>query len=152
VTGATPVADDLESLDATQLGTREALINRFHDPRDRSILIANPQAVGESISLHKVCRTAIYFDRDFNAGRFIQSKDRIHRYSPEPIGDVEYFFFVSPRTIDDVIDARLAQKEQRLANLIDTDEIPLFTLGDEDSEEGADVRAVLEEYERRKAL
>src|SRR3546814_10790138 len=64
-------------------GSREAIIDGFHRAPGQAILIANPQAVGESISLHKACRTAIYFDRAFNAGRYIQSKDRIHRYNPK---------------------------------------------------------------------
>src|SRR5262249_5997417 len=87
LTGATPVQDDGygdedEPEDEVDPATREAIIDRFHRIGETAILIANPQAVGESISLHTAARTSIYFDRDFNAGRFIQSKDRIHRYSP----------------------------------------------------------------------
>jgi SNF2 family DNA or RNA helicase len=89
LTGATPVSGG-EDETAPGLGTREEIIDRFHATDGKAILIANPQAVGESISLHKACRTAIYFDRDFNAGRFIQSKDRIHRYNPLGGGPVTY--------------------------------------------------------------
>lgn len=153
VTGATPVAeegDDLE--DDEDLATREALINRFHRVGETAILIANPQAVGESISLHKVCRTAIYFDRDFNAGKMIQSKDRIHRYSKTQLGLVTYKMLMASSTLEASIDRRLALKEQRLSDLVDSDEIPLFSLGEEDSERGEDIRAILEDYERRKAV
>ena len=38
-----------------------------------------PGAPFESISLHKACHHSIYLERTFNAGHFIQSKDRIHR-------------------------------------------------------------------------
>ncbi|QYF86205.1 DEAD/DEAH box helicase [Brevundimonas sp. PAMC22021] len=148
VTGATPVLtawDDFEDGEAT---TREGIIDRFHRPGESAILIANPQAVGESISLHKAARTAIYFDRDFNAGRFIQSKDRIHRYSPVPLGDVQYHFMIGEGTIDETIDRRLIQKEERLADLVDTDDIPLFGLVEDGAD--ADLRAVLLDYERRK--
>ena len=153
ITGATPVTDGTsEAEDATALPTRESLINRFHTPGETAILIANPQAVGESISLHKACRSAIYFDRDFNAGRFIQSKDRIHRYSDHQLGEVRYHMAIADRTIDTVIDQRLDLKEQRLNDLVESEEIPLFSLGDEENETGADVRAILEDYERRKTF
>lgn len=148
LTGATPVAGR-EDDGAAELGTREDIIDRFHATKDRAILIANPQAVGESISLHKACRTAIYFDRDFNAGRFIQSKDRIHRYNPDGGGLVTYHHLVTPGTVDQDIDARLTVKERRLADLVDKDDIPLLTAADDG--DLTDLRAILEAYERRKA-
>ncbi|MEO0464378.1 MAG: DEAD/DEAH box helicase [Pseudomonadota bacterium] len=148
LTGATPVAGN-ENNAAVELGTREDIIDRFHSTNDRAILIANPQAVGESISLHKACRTAIYFDRDFNAGRFIQSKDRIHRYNPDGGETVTYHHLVTPGTVDQDIDSRLTIKERRLADLVDTDDIPLLTAADDS--DLTDLHAILEAYERRKA-
>jgi SNF2 family DNA or RNA helicase len=148
LTGATPVAgrDDEES--APDIGTREEIIDRFHATVGRAILIANPQAVGESISLHKACRSAIYFDRDFNAGRFIQSKDRIHRYNPDGGETVTYHHLVSAGTVDEDIDLRLTLKERRLADLVDADDIPLLTAADD--QDLGDLRAIFEAYERRK--
>lgn len=148
VTGATPVLSSWDDFEEDESVTREGIIDRFHRPGETAILIANPQAVGESISLHKAARTAIYFDRDFNAGRFIQSKDRIHRYSPAPLGDVRYHFMIGDGTIDQTIDQRLVQKEARMADLVDSDDIPLFGLVEDDAD--ADLRAVLFDYERRK--
>jgi SNF2 family DNA or RNA helicase len=148
VTGATPVLSDLEEVSPEDLSTREAIIDRFHKDGETAILIANPQAVGESISLHKAASTAVYFDRDFNAGRFIQSKDRIHRYNPEPLGPVTYHYLLTPRTIDAVIDQRLAIKEARLLDLVESEEVPLFALLED---EAGDIAAILEDYERRKA-
>lgn len=147
LTGATPVAGQ-EDEGEPELGTREEIIDRFHSTPGNAILIANPQAVGESISLHKACRTAIYFDRDFNAGRFIQSKDRIHRYNPNGGGLVTYYHLVTPSTVDQDIDLRLTIKERRLADLVDADDIPLLTAVDD--ERYTDLRAILEAYERRK--
>jgi SNF2 family DNA or RNA helicase len=148
LTGATPVAGMEPEFEVVE-GTREAIIDGFHNSPGRAILIANPQAVGESISLHKACRTAIYFDRDFNAGRYIQSKDRIHRYNPKGGLPVTYIHLLSAGTVDDDIDARLRIKEQRLTELVDSDEIPLLTAAsDEDGID--DIRAVFESYERRK--
>lgn len=148
LTGATPVAS--RAGDAPpEVGTREEIIDRFHSATGKAILIANPQAVGESISLHKACRTAIYFDRDFNAGRFIQSKDRIHRYNPDGGGLVTYHHLITPGTVDQDIDARLTVKEKRLSDLVDADDIPLLTAADDNDQ--TDLRAILEAYERRKA-
>lgn len=147
LTGATPVAgyeDDTEP----EVGTREEIIDRFHSTTGTAVLIANPQAVGESISLHKACRSAIYFDRDFNAGRFIQSKDRIHRYSPTAGLPVTYYHLIARGTVDEDIDARLITKERRLADLVDADDIPLMTAADD--EDRGDLRAILDSYERRK--
>lgn len=153
ITGSTPVdlgEDALSSEGLMDLQTREKIIDRFHRVGETAILIANPQAVGESISLHKAARTAIYFDRDFNAGRYIQSKDRIHRYNPHPIGDVTYHLVRAANTVDDTIDARLRVKEQRLVALMDSEEIPLFGAADRD--DAGDIRAILEDYERRKTV
>lgn len=147
LTGATPVGNG-EDAASPVFGTREEIIDRFHSTTGKAILIANPQAVGESISLHKACRTAIYFDRDFNAGRFIQSKDRIHRYNPDGGGLVTYHHLITPDTVDQDIDMRLAVKEQRLSALVDADDIPLLTASDES--DFADLRTILEAYERRK--
>jgi len=148
LTGATPVAGREDDM-IPEVGTREEIIDRFHSTSEKAILIANPQAVGESISLHKACRTAIYFDRDFNAGRFIQSKDRIHRYNPDGGGVVTYHHLITPGTVDQDVDARLTLKEQRLSDLVDTDDIPLLTAANDGDQ--ADLRAILEAYERRKA-
>jgi SNF2 family DNA or RNA helicase len=146
LTGATPVAADDEG-DESLLPTREAIIDRFHKPGESAILIANPQAVGESISLHRACCSAIYFDRDFNAGRFIQSKDRIHRYRPDTGNAVNYYYLQSSSTVDEDVDARLTAKERRLLDLLDSDDIPLFTAEGEGYE---DLEAILRSYERRK--
>jgi len=148
LTGATPVSGMDDEGEAVE-GTREAIIDAFHDTKGKAILIANPQAVGESISLHKACRTAIYFDRDFNAGRYIQSKDRIHRYNPEGGLPVRYIYLLAEGTVDDDIDGRLVIKERRLTDLVDADDIPLLTAAsDEDGID--DIRAIFESYERRK--
>ncbi|WP_424830903.1 DEAD/DEAH box helicase [Ruegeria sp.] len=147
LTGATPSSTGDSDVGA-DYGTREEIIDRFHATKSSAVLIANPQAVGESISLHKACRTAIYFDRDFNAGRFIQSKDRIHRYNPKGGKTVRYHYLLTEVTVDQDIDRRLSAKEQRLLELVDADDIPLLTATD-DADRG-DLREILEAYELRK--
>jgi len=57
---------------------------------------------------------------------------------------------ISQGTVDDDIDGRLLIKERRLSNLVDADDIPLLTVGDDDDAD--DIRAILDGYERRKTL
>jgi SNF2 family DNA or RNA helicase len=59
--------------------TREGRIRIFHHDAECRVMIANPAACGEGISLHTVCHHAIYLDRTFNAAHYLQSIDRIHR-------------------------------------------------------------------------
>ena len=151
ISGATPISDsDIE--EASGLESRERIIHQFNTTARTAILIANPQAVGESISLHKAADTAIYFDRDFNAARFIQSKDRIHRYDPNGGSRKAYYYIVSEGTVEQVIDERLVIKEERMAKLFDTTTaIPLFDILLSDDESTEDIRAVIRAYEHRKA-
>lgn len=151
ICGATPVEGDEELPEDVDIETRERIISRFLRNDETAILIANPQAVGESISLHEACHVAIYFDRDFNAGRFIQSKDRIHRFGLKPSDRTRYYYFVSEKTVDVDIQSRLLLKERRLSDLIDADDIPLFKLVLGDDEDAEDLRAIIRSYERRKA-
>ncbi len=150
ISGATPIADsDVE--EASGLQSRERIIHQFNTTPQTAVLIANPQAVGESISLHKAADTAIYFDRDFNAAKFIQSKDRIHRYDPDGGSPKMYYYIVSEDTVEQIIDERLVIKEERMAELIDTDDIPLFDIAFSDDESMEDIQAVIRAYEHRKA-
>ncbi len=150
ISGATPVARDSDLPEDQEIETRERIIDRFLAATGKAILIANPQSVGESISLHRGCHAAIYYDRDFNAGRFIQSKDRIHRYGLSPDTTTEYYFLTVEGSVEEDIHARLAVKEQRVTRLVDEDDIPLFRLVLGDDEEGEDLRQILGSYERRK--
>ena len=68
--------------------TREHRINRFKTDENCMVMVANPAAAGEGISLHDVCHHAIYVDRTFHATQFMQSMDRIHRYGMDSVGDI----------------------------------------------------------------
>lgn len=148
--GQTPVASnniDPES-EESEL-TREAIVAQFNDLHSGiDVIIANPFAVAESISLHKACHNAIYVERSFNAAHFIQSKDRIHRYGLPTNTETHYYFLVSEDSIDETINERLEVKEQRLIEIMENMPIPLFSnvLGDGGRE---DVKAVLRDYARR---
>lgn len=151
--GATPVATGEELEDDDSVETREKIIAEFHKPDSSfSVIIANPFAVSESISLHKVCHNAIYMERSFNAAHFIQSKDRIHRYGLKPGTETNYYYLLSEDSIDSVINDRLIDKEARLREIIESMPIPLFSnveleTGDDD------IKALIKEYvSRTKAL
>jgi len=78
--GAVPVGSDQD------FDTREWRIRQFHEDKQCGVMIANPAACGEGISLHKACHHAVYLDRTFNAAHYLQSIDRIHRLGlPEDI-------------------------------------------------------------------
>ena len=145
--GATPVSSGDEDDDTTE--TREKIISEFHrEDSSFNVIIANPFAVSESISLHKVCHNAIYMERSFNAAHFIQSKDRIHRYGLKQGTVTNYYYLLSEGSVDDVIHNRLITKETRLREIIESMPIPLFEnaeleTGDED------IKALIAEYVNR---
>lgn len=129
--------------------TRERIVQEFQKPDcPFKVIIANPFAVAESISLHKACHNAIYMERSFNAAHFVQSKDRIHRYGLAPGTETNYFYVLSRDSVDETIDTRLSEKEQRMTAIMESMPIPLFNnvstdLGDED------IKALIKDYVRR---
>jgi SNF2 family DNA or RNA helicase len=140
--GAIP-KDDKEDVEFN----REKQIREFKATNKPSLLIANPAACAESISLHKVCHDAIYLDRTFNCGQFIQSMDRIHRIGLEKNEFVKYHILIAKNTIDETIDRRLDQKYQTMIGVLE-DDIPIGDLEiDEselsESEEEADFNATI---------
>ena len=145
--GATPVATGEEEEDEVE--TREKIIAEFHKADSSfKVIIANPFAVSESISLHKACHNAIYMERSFNAAHFIQSKDRIHRYGLKPGTITNYYYLLSEGSIDEVIHNRLIEKETRLRDIIESMPIPLFeNAGVETGDD--DIKALIAEYVNR---
>lgn len=143
--GATPVATD----DEDDVETREKIIAEFHKPDSSfNVIIANPFAVSESISLHKACHNAIYMERSFNAAHFIQSKDRIHRYGLKPNTITNYYYLLSENSIDRVIHDRLLEKEARLRDIIESMPIPLFdNIGLDTGDD--DIKVLIADYVNR---
>ena len=128
---------------------REDTIRRFNDPANDEfpVVIANPFAVSESISLHKGCHNAIYLERDYNCSNYLQSKDRIHRYGMAADQQTNYYYILAKDSIDGVIHDRLAEKVKRMEKIID-EEIPLFARLN-DSDETDLIRALIDDYVRR---
>jgi hypothetical protein len=143
--GATPIESET-SVEGNE--SREKIINEFHKENSKfKVLIANPFAVAESISLHRACQHAIYLERTFNAANFIQSKDRIHRVGlTKP---VHYYFLLSDNNTDRTIHQRLEEKEQKMVEIIEKEPIPLFTrvLSGEDTDD--DLLRLVNNYVKR---
>ncbi|MFI6566818.1 DEAD/DEAH box helicase [Streptomyces sp. NPDC050534] len=89
---------------------REAEIDRFRNDPGCMVLLSNPATLGEGINLHWNCHDAVYVDRDFAAGRFLQSLDRIHRLGLSPDTETRVTVLASAGTIDEVVEQRLADK------------------------------------------
>lgn len=98
--------------------TREAKIRRFHDDKHAMVLVANPAACSEGISLHTVCHHAIYLDRNFNAAQYLQSEDRIHRLGLSQEQDTTIEIIYCPNTVDEVVDHRLRTKFKLMEDVL----------------------------------
>jgi SNF2 family DNA or RNA helicase len=99
--------------------TREDELDRFRFDDSCSVLLANPAACGEGVSLHHWCHYAIYLDRSFNAGHFLQSQDRIHRLGLAAGTITRFTILVSEGSIDESANQRLEDKVVALASLMD---------------------------------
>jgi len=98
---------------------RASEIRRFRNSADCGVLLSNPQTLGEGISLHKECHEAIYVDRTYNAGLYLQSLDRIHRLGLEKDVLTNVTILETDSTIDKRIGARLELKIRKMAAFLD---------------------------------
>lgn len=117
------------------------VIEQFNDPNSSiKILISNPQKGGEGISLHKVCHNAIYLDRDYDAAKYLQSRDRIHRIgliNPKE-NTVNYFFLESTYPgekiiIDERISRNLKRKLEHMETLLRDKDLKQLALDEDES-------------------
>jgi hypothetical protein len=112
--------------------TREGELERFRNDPDCWVLLANPAAVGEGISLHRDCHEAVYLERTFNAGQYLQSVDRIHRLGLQPTDVTRVSFLICTGTVDEVVATRVAEKAGRLGEMLDDPGIATMALPDEE--------------------
>lgn len=118
--------------DETDPRSREAAIRRFRDDPGCMVLLANPAAMSEGISLHRDCHDAVYLDRTFNAGQYLQSIDRIHRIGLPPNTDTRITILESVGTIDEGVSQRVAQKAERLSVMLTDPALVTMALPDEE--------------------
>ncbi len=116
--------------------TREQIRDEFVDAESGlDILIANPAACAESISLHKTCFHAIYYDLSYNCAQYLQSLDRIHRVGGSEINQAHYYFLQYENSIDQDILFNVRRKAQQMNDIIEKDyEIYSLDMFEEDGE------------------
>ena len=115
--GETPIAN--ETLKEEE--TRESIVSEFINSESLNILIANPAACAESISLHKTCYHAIYYDLSYNCAQYLQSLDRIHRVGGSEINQANYFFLQYENSIDQDIKSNLDNKARKMYDVVEED-------------------------------
>lgn len=136
--GITPVRKD-EVILVNEEKTREDIRDEFLDKNSGlNILIANPAACAESISLHKSCYHAIYYDLSYNCAQYLQSLDRIHRVGGSEINQAHYYFLQYENSLDLDIKRNVEAKAQKMYDIIDQDyniyELDIYEEMDDDLE------------------
>jgi hypothetical protein len=143
--GGVPVGDP------SNLETREGKIRAFHaDDNNCRVLVANPAACSEGISLHRVCHHAIYVDRSYNAAHFLQSVDRIHRLGlkPETLTFVHIMESIAPGVvgaIDYSVRRRLIDKLNMMATALEDTDLRQLALDEQEGEEPIDYDITLDD-------
>lgn len=142
--GATYIHGQVITGSACDPNTREGRIQLFHDNTSGCrILVANPAACSEGISLHKICHNAIYVDRTFNAAHYLQSIDRIHRLGLKP-GTQTYIHIlesVAPRVIGSIdfsVRRRLSEKVQVMSSVLNDEDLKQLALDEEEADQPLD--------------
>lgn len=116
VFGGTPLEDGMDE------DGRETIIETFKDSKSQlEVLIANPAACAESVSLHQTCSNAIYYDLSYNCAEYLQSLDRIHRVGGSEEKVSYYRFLQYTDTFEHEILENLTAKASRMADVIDKD-------------------------------
>ena len=147
--GAIPSSGDEEG----GLVTRETELRRFREDDDCMVLLANPAAMAEGVSLHETCHDAVYIDRTYNAGQYLQSLDRIHRLGL-PLGtETRITLLIAENSIDESVDQRVGDKARRLAVMLNDPDLVTMSLPDEESHgqwiDLEDVESLLAHLSRR---
>jgi SWI/SNF-related matrix-associated actin-dependent regulator of chromatin subfamily A-like protein 1 len=96
---------------------RAAAVKLFQETEKNKIIIANPAAAREGITLTKA-NNAIYLDRNFNLVDYLQSQDRIHRISQTK--ECKIIKILAKGTIDEYID-RVIDVKKEIAGYVQGD-------------------------------
>jgi SNF2 family DNA or RNA helicase len=126
--------------------TRERRIKQFHEDSNRYVLVANPAAAGEAISLHTVCHNAIYVDRTYNAAQFLQSEDRIHRVGLPADTVTEVEILVAANTVDESVNRRLIRKVELMGEVLNDPHLRIDPNYEDPEENDEIVDADLEDF------
>ncbi|KUK55982.1 MAG: Helicase domain protein [Atribacteria bacterium 34_128] len=96
---------------------RNKIVKQFRNNNEFMILIANPSAAREGLTLTSA-NNAIYLDRNFNLVDYLQSQDRIHRISQTK--ECRIYKLIAKSTIDEYID-EIIYKKHKLAEYVQGD-------------------------------
>ncbi len=129
---------------------REARLQKFHQDSTCGVLIANPAAAGEGISLHTVCHDAIYLDRSYVSTHYLQSIDRIHRLGLPPDAETNIHIYETKAppaigSIDLSVRRRLATKIRGLQQLLDDPDLHEVALDEESADDPVDYNVDLQD-------
>ena len=100
-----------------KISDRDKVIEWFQNDDDYKVLIANPAAAKEGLTL-TAANNAIYLDRSFSVVDYLQSQDRIHRISQSK--ECNIYKIIARNTVDEYID-ELVMKKQEIARFIQGD-------------------------------
>lgn len=156
--GAVGLGDEAED------ASRQGQLRRFKQDPNCMVMIANPAAAAEGISLHMHCHDAIYVDRSYNATHYLQSIDRIHRLGLPP--DTKTTIYVLQNilpsgvgSIDRSVGRRLTAKIRGMQVLLDDPDLHELALDEEDASasldgsiDDRDILDLIDEIENRAPL
>lgn len=130
--------------------SREGKIKRFHEDDSCFVLIANPAAAGEGISLHTVCHNALYADRSYVSTHYLQSIDRIHRLGLPSDTETNIFIYRSKAppvvgSIDYSVSRRLVEKIRNMQALLDDPDLHEIAFDEEEADDPIDYDVELQD-------
>lgn len=123
--GAVYIHGAVDAGDEDDEESREGKIKIFHDDPNCFVMVANPAAASEGISLHRVCHHAIYVDRTYNAAHYLQSEDRIHRLGLAQDETTTLEILECRGTIDESVRNRLSLKTSRMAQALEDESLQI---------------------------
>jgi len=121
---------------ATSSEDRQLELERFRLDPNCSVLITNPQTLGEGISLHQTAHEAIFVDRTYNAAQYLQALDRIHRLGLSQSDVTTIYLLETKGSIDERVAWRLEQKIQTLSEMLNDEGLVKASLPSLDELEG----------------
>ena len=133
-----------EADDLNQEQSRERNIREFMTRSERPILLANPAACAEAISLHHECHHAIYVDRTFNCGQFLQSQNRIYRVGLQEDITTHYWIPILECAVERSVDQRLVERQQTMYEFLG-DETPAIGIDVSEESDIAENNSELDE-------
>lgn len=116
--------------------SKDGNLKKFKTDPTCWVMVANPAAAAEGISLHMHCHHAIYVDRSYNATHYLQSIDRIHRLGLLPGTETNIYILRNKLpafepSIDTAVSRRLETKISNLQRLLDDEDLHQLSLDEQ---------------------